>query len=76
MLGLRSAAALIAGAGHTLRVWVINRFGLLSVRLLRALARQRSPRTAAATDGLNSPLALACPVKIVPDAHTCAGLDE
>lgn len=81
MLGLRSAAALIACAGHTLRVWVIYRFELLSARLLlarwgRAPASPWSRKTTAATDGFSSPLGLVCPAKTVPDAHACAGLDE
>lgn len=81
MLGLCSAAALIAGSGHTLRVWVIYRFELLSAGLLlarqgRAPASPRSCKTTAATDGFSSRLGLACPAKTVPDAYACAGLDE
>lgn len=81
MLGLCLATALITGAGHTLRVWVIYGFELLSARLLLARqgcapARQRSPKTTAATDGSSSCLGSVCPAKRVPDTHISAGLDE
>lgn len=78
-LGLCLAPALIAGAGHTLHVWVIYQFELLSTRLLfarqgRAPGWWRSHKTTAATDGFSSHLDLACPAKMVPDVHACAGL--
>lgn len=78
-LGLHSAAAPIAGAGHTLRVWVIYLFELLSTRL--PLGRQehapawwRSCKTTAATDGFSSCFDLVSPAKVEPVARACAWL--